>query len=190
MESKQVGQGFWAVWGDVTERITWGNWDIATGGVMLPTLWAIDRNGIREEDDSLTKIEVTLGPASSENAFEKLAPGVPGPTRQFPFKAVEIAPGIVQYQSGFNCGAVDQGDGVVILEGVNNAEYMKSIIDDVAKRFPGKPIKAVLTTDDAWPHIGGLRYFVAHKIPIYAMSLNKPILRRLFSASFKIRPDA
>lgn len=106
-----------------------------------------------------------------------------------PFKGIELTAGVIQYQSGFNCAAVDQGDGVVILEGVVSTGYMNAVVEDVAKRFPKKPIKAVVTTDDAWPHIGGLRYFVAHHISIYAMPLNRPILERLFKAPFTTHPD-
>jgi len=188
VETTDIGQGFWTVWGDVTEQVVYGNWDIAPGGLMLPTLWEVQRNGLPQEDVSILKTEVKYGPSPSKRppiAHRRPASKPP----LMPFKGVELTPGVIQYQSGFNCAAVDQGDGVVILEGVVSTAYMNAVVEDVAKRFPGKPIKAVVTTDDAWPHIGGLRYFVVHRIPIYAMPLNRPILERLFKAPFTTLPD-
>src|SRR6185437_5773805 len=52
------------------------------------------------------------------------------------------------------------------------------------------PIKALVTTSDAWPHIGGVREYVARGIPVYALDLNLPILRRLIAAKYDSEPDA
>ena len=62
-------------------------------------------------------------------------------------------------------------------------------IADVQQRFGGAPIKAVITTSDAWPHIGGIREYVALGIPVYALDLNMPILTRLLSAKYESWPD-
>jgi len=63
-------------------------------------------------------------------------------------------------------------------------------MEDERQRFNGAPIKAVVTTSDAWPHIGGMREYVARSIPIYALDLNVPILSRLFAATYTTSPDA
>jgi hypothetical protein len=185
------GRGYWWVWGDVTERVIWGNWDIVSGGLHYPTLWSVERNGYRQEDDTLTKVKVSFRApdAKIDEDLSRVEPYKPGPLPKPPFHAAEIAHGIVQYQGAFNCAAVDQEDGVVVLEGVVSSSYMSEVLKDVARRFPGKPVKAVITSDDAWPHVGGLRLFVARKVPIIALKANEPILRRLFRAPFSIVPD-
>jgi hypothetical protein len=48
----------------------------------------------------------------------------------------------------------------------------------------------VVTTSDSWPHIGGLREYVARGIPVYALDLNRPILERLTAAPHTLEPDA
>jgi hypothetical protein len=48
----------------------------------------------------------------------------------------------------------------------------------------------VITTSDAWPHIGGLREYASRGVPIYAPALNLPILQRLFAARYVTEPDA
>ena len=58
-----------------------------------------------------------------------------------------------------------------------------------ANRFPGVPVKAVVTTSDAWPHIAGLREYVAHGIPVYLLDRNAPIVNRLLAAAHTRQPD-
>jgi glyoxylase-like metal-dependent hydrolase (beta-lactamase superfamily II) len=103
----------------------------------------------------------------------------------------EIASGIV-YINGpgaFHSTEVRQSDGIVIVEAVISSGYSARIIEDAQKRFPGLPIKALLTTSDSWPHIGGVREYAARGIPIYALDLNRPILTRLLAAPHTLHPD-
>jgi hypothetical protein len=58
------------------------------------------------------------------------------------------------------------------------------------RRFPNQPIKAVVTTSDSWPHLAGIREYVADGIPIYALDLNEPILNRVIAGSRISKPDA
>ena len=104
--------------------------------------------------------------------------------------AQELAPGVVMIPGLWNVEEIRQSEGVVILEGPISNGYSKQVIEDAAKRFPGLPIKAVITTSDSWPHIGGLREYAARGIPIYALDLNKPILDRLLSSQHRLSPDA
>jgi hypothetical protein len=104
--------------------------------------------------------------------------------------AGELAPGVVFVPGRWNVIEVRQPDGVIILEAPISNGYSAKVIADVEKRFPGLPIKGVITTSDAWPHIGGLREYAARGIPIYALGLNRPILERLLAAPHTLQPDA
>ena len=42
---------------------------------------------------------------------------------------------------------------------------------------------------ESWPHIGGLREYVARRIPIYAVDLDRPVLTRLFDSPHTFIPD-
>jgi hypothetical protein len=102
---------------------------------------------------------------------------------------VEIAPGVEYMLAGFSSTEIRQPDGIVILEPVVSSGYSAKMIEDAKKRFPGLPIKAVVTTSDSWPHIGGIREYAAQGIPIYALDLNRPILTRLMAAPHRLHPD-
>lgn len=85
---------------------------------------------------------------------------------------------------------VRQSDGVVVIEAPISSGYSDKGLADAKKRFPGLPLKAVVSTSDAWPHIGGVREYVARDIPVYALDLNRPILERLVSSPRHFHPDA
>ncbi|MFW6078840.1 MAG: MBL fold metallo-hydrolase [Gemmatimonadota bacterium] len=52
------------------------------------------------------------------------------------------------------------------------------------------PVVAAVSTSDAWPHIGGVREYVARGIPVYTHALNAPLLRRVVEAPHTFRLDS
>lgn len=51
------------------------------------------------------------------------------------------------------------------------------------------PIKAVLSTSDSWPHVGGIRYDMAQSLPIDILDLNQSPLDRMLRAPHTLDPD-
>src|SRR5579872_2773335 len=198
---------YWAGWGDVTNRVTFGQWtlepdgraDAAPVGIRnahprCPSPWS------DQVDGTVTITRVRINPAISDADF-----AIPDDARQqfvvnrrrvmdVPLgradrPAAELAPGIVKVPANWDILEVRQDDGVVIVEGPLTSAYSTKVIDDVRARF-GVPLKAAITTSDSWPHIGGMREYAARGVPIYALDLNVPILSRLFAAKYETFPDA
>ena len=71
-----------------------------------------------------------------------------------------------------------QSDGIVILEAPISGLYTQGVIEEARKRYPGAPVKAVLSTSDSWPHTGGVRSAVAQGLPVYILDLNRPAARQ------------
>lgn len=191
---------FWSVWGDVRTRILFQAWSLEPGGLLYPHQWDRERNG--QLVQSFTVTNVTLNAPLSEADFtlpddvkkgfaarkatklEELPlvrPGTP---------PVELAPGVVQFAGSWNVTLVKQEDGVVVIEGPISAGYSARVLDEAARRFPGAPVKAVVSTSDAWPHVGGLREYVARGIPLRVLDLNVPLINRLLAAPHTLTPDA
>ena len=97
---------------------------------------------------------------------------------------------IVQYGGNWNVAFVRQPDGLVIIEAPVGSHYSVQVLDEAATRYPGVKVKALITTSDAWPHLGGVREYAARGIPIYALDLNQPILERLLESDYSAHPDA
>lgn len=190
---------YWHAWGDVSTRITFDNWFLQPNGLRVPVQWSYRSNGLPERNVEIATLSINPEvPASTwtlptsmvktlrDHAFtiDRLPLGS---TKQ---PAVEIAPGIVQIPGAWNVTLIRQDDGIVVLEAPIGNGYSKQVLEAAAKRFPGMPVKAAITTSDAWPHIAGLREYVAHGIPIYLLDRNVSIVNRLLAAPHTRQPDA
>ncbi|MGH8201013.1 MAG: hypothetical protein ACREVO_11755 [Steroidobacteraceae bacterium] len=189
---------FWNVWGDVATRISYGMWSLERDGLRYPRQWTIERNGLPDSDVSITSLTVNppLVPGELDiprqarkevlkhrHTIAEVPLGIPGQP------ATEIDSGVILIPGAWNVSLIRQRDGIVVLEGPISADYSIKVLDEARTRFPGLPIKAVITTSDSWPHIGGLREYVARGVPIYALNLDQPVLTRLFDASHTFIPD-
>jgi hypothetical protein len=192
--------GYYAFLGDVTLRTYYSLWWLAKGGIHLPMERTIECNGLPDQMFVVSKLELDFPLNSTELTIptdikSKFLPHAkPWDLADLPLgdpsqPAHELASGIVFIPGSWNTTIVRQNDGIVILEAPISSGYSSQAIAEAQKRFPNMPIKAVITTSDSWPHIAGIREFVARGIPIYALDLNQPILERLIGASRTSKPD-
>ncbi|CAN5805189.1 hypothetical protein BH18ACI5_BH18ACI5_28230 [soil metagenome] len=187
------------IWGDVTEQRWYSWWDLQKG-LWYPRQVTVEWNGYPFKETSVMDLVVDAPltdadfeiPAETKTAFDgvKDRPSGLSTLTLDPSKIVDIAPNIALLPGNWNVLLVKQPDGIVIFEGPISSHYSETVIAAAKSKFPGTSIKAVITTSDAWPHIGGMREYVARKIPVYALDLNLPILERLMKAARTTDPDA
>lgn len=192
---------FWGVWGDVRTRTYLSFWTLEAGGLHYPRQWDVERNGQPYKSFAVTELSFNSSlpadsftiPANVRQFFESR----PKPTTidERPLgrtdrPAQEVASNVVQIPGSWNITLVRQPDGVVIVEAPISSGYSAKVIAEAERRFPNVPIKAVVSTSDSWPHIGGLREYVARGIPVYVLDLNRPILERLINAPHRYAADA
>jgi hypothetical protein len=67
--------------------------------------------------------------------------------------------------------------------------FLDGILEEAHEKNLGVQVKAVVSTSDSWPHIGGLRQAVARGLPVYILDLNTPLLDRLIAAPHHLHPD-
>jgi len=193
-----TAQDPFGIWGLVKQTTHYSLWALVAGGVRYPMQVDRDWNGTGRSSTTITKLAVNPSvaadaftiPAEAKKAFVSL-PAVSGiPSLNLDAqKRVDVAAGVEQYSGSWNVGVVRQPDGLVILEAPIGSHYSAQVLDDVAARYPGVKVKAVVTTSDAWPHLGGVREYVARGIPVYGLDLNRPILERLLKADYSAHPD-
>lgn len=183
--------------GDVTMRTFWSYWRLDKHGVRYPMQWDVQLNGTPAQMMMLRDLKIddpvdqklAIPPAVAKQ-FNPDAPARTPDTATLGRDIQELAPGVIQIRSSWNVTIVDQGDGLVILEAPISSHYSAQVITESELRFPGKKIKAVVTTSDSWPHLAGIREYAARGIPIYALDLSEPIVRRTLNASYASHPDA
>jgi hypothetical protein len=195
VEATRAFHDFWYFWGDVEQRVYFDNWNLFQG-IVYPTNLVEERNGtVWRSTQSLT---VEFDVPIQENDFRMTAATAqqslrsPGWNRAFhPEQNAdkELAPGIDLFLGAWNSTIVKQVDGIVILEAPISEPYTKGVIEEAKKRYPGMPIKAVLSTSDSWPHTGGVRFAVSEDLPVYILDLNQPLLDRMVAAPHKLDPD-
>ena len=192
------GQDFFEIWGEVTTRIVYSKWLLRPDGISYPMQMDISHHDWPASSYNLLKVELNAPmpdslfaiPGDVKAAYRaRLKAGnknVPAP--------VEIAPGIVQISGGINTTIIQQEEGLVILEApLSPPEYASSfttVMKEARQRFPGVPLKALITTAYAWNYIGGARDYVAAGIPVYALDLYQPLLQRLTTAPHRTPADS
>lgn len=194
VETTQQFQDFWYFWGDVRQRVYFDNWKLVQG-VEYPTNQVVERNGTIWRSTQALKVELNV--PLDDNTFHMDAAtakkSAASPAWKRPFhldKAIALASGIDFLPGPWNSTIVRQSDGIVILEAPIGEPYTQGIIEEGKKRYPGLPVKAVLSTSDSWPHTGGVRYAVSRRLPVYILDLNRPLLDRLMQAPHSIDPDS
>jgi hypothetical protein len=198
VETRQQFRDFWYFWGDVEQRVYFDNWRFVDG-VEYPSNQVIERNGTVWS--SMQALDIQFNAALSgdfaENEFLIDAKAAKASTQSNGWKRsfrndkdTQLAPGIDLYPGSWNTTIVKQSDGIVVLETPISGTYTEGLLAEARKRYPGTAIKAVLTTSDSWPHVGGIREDVAEGLPVYVLDLNQPLLERMLKAKHTIDPDA
>jgi hypothetical protein len=193
VETTQQLRDFWYFWGDVKQRVYFDNWRLVNG-VEYPTNQVIERNGVAWR--SLQALDVEINQAIDEKEFAA-DPKAAGLSRKamgwnIPFNPdnhTQLAMGIDLFSGPWNATIVKQADGLVILEAPISGTFTHGLFDEAYRRYPGEKIKAILSTSDSWPHVGGIRYAVAADLPVYVLDLNRPVLERMVAAPHTIAPD-
>lgn len=183
----------WYQWGDVRRRIYFDNW-VTVQGIRYPTNQIEERNGILWKSTQFLNLNFN---AALDSAQFEMDPKVAtqgaqskGWERAFnPKGGTDLAPGISFFPGAWNATLVKQDDGVVILEAPISGTYSAGVMAEAKKRYPDLAVKAVLSTSDSWPHVGGVRQAVASKLPVYILDLNQPLLDRIVAAKRTLNPD-
>lgn len=195
-ESAYPSDMFWSIWGDVTSRVYYSFWWLQNG-IHYPLQADLFRNGMPAQTVTITKIDFNQSfptdtfaiAADVRQAF------LPRATKtaddRTPSKTTtDLAPGIVFIPGPWNTTLVRQDDGLVVLEAPISSGYSAKVLDFAQTKFPGVPVKAVITTSDSWPHIGGVREYVAHGTPVYVLDRTAPLIQRFLSAPRTRYPDS
>ncbi len=193
-------EALWSVWGDFPTRTYFTFWTLEPGGLRYPHQWDTERNN--QPFKSFTVVNLKLNePAAVEsfNISEDVRKAFAArpvvrfgdiPLGRPDRPAQEIVPGIVKIPGSWDIAFVRQTDGIIIIEAPISSGYSAKVLAEATRRFPDLPVKAVISTSDAFPHIGGVREYAAQNIPIYALDLNRPILDRMMASTHLTFPDA
>ena len=183
------------VWGDIPLSIYYSMYGLEKNRLLYPRQMDIFLDGALSENISIISLEqnpvfeqeLTFPEASKELLLKYYGRDLSAPLAAD--KAIEEAPGLLIIPGSWFTSVLKQDDGLVILEAPISSAFSEQVIKFAHEKFPGQKIKAVISTSAAWPHIGGLRDFIAEEIPVYHSPLNSELLQKMASAEFSTHPD-
>jgi hypothetical protein len=193
VETTKEFRDFWYFWGDVKQRIYFDNWELFQR-VVYPTNQVVERNGLFWRSTQALNVEFNV-PIDDKTFVmnedvAKRSVASPGWNRAFRGdKNTTLAPGVNLFLGAWNSTIVKQSDGIIVLEAPISGSYTQGVIEEARKRYPGMPLKAVLSTSDSWPHFGGVRFAVTQGLPVYILDLNRPLLDKMIRAPHTFDPD-
>jgi glyoxylase-like metal-dependent hydrolase (beta-lactamase superfamily II) len=102
----------------------------------------------------------------------------------------QLAPGVWRAEGGSHHSLViEQPEGLLVVEGPQNAVRSRAVLDTLRSRFPGKAVRQVVNTHHHWDHSGGLREYMAAGIPVVTHARNVEFVRGIAAARKTVAPD-
>ncbi len=151
--------------------------------------------------DGAVEISSTTGDAelTAAEAVEPLQmPAGSGAAEALPVFLQPLAPQAVQVtpttyiltNRGYTEGVTLAGNEIFLFDATQGPERAAQDAALMAKLFPGHHKVNVVVTDLAWPHIAGVRYWVAQGATIISHPTARPFLEQIVNRRWTVKPDA
>jgi len=185
------------IWGQLDVEYVWSNFDDLDGkapGVFPQTAFRIVEG---ETQISLTTTEATVVPVDSAPplTLPDTALSLPAGNALFDQPArpdtIRVAANAWLFSNPmYTSGAVLARDTVFVLDATTSEARARQDSAWIASVFPGRHPVVVVVTDLAWPHVGGVRFWVARGATIVSHAASKPFLDKLIARRWTLTPDA
>jgi len=132
-----------------------------------------------------------LWPADSGSLT--LVPANAGPLVDRPLQpdTVRVAPDTYLLRTASYTNVVTlQRDTVFVFDAPVDADRAQRDSTWIGRLFPGRHAVVLVVTDLAWPHIAGVRYWVARGATIVSRDVNRTFLDRVVQRRWTLAPDA
>ncbi|HKK28660.1 MAG TPA: MBL fold metallo-hydrolase [Gemmatimonadota bacterium] len=179
----------WGIWGDVRSATHWSDWSLEPDGLRYPRTVTEERNGLVSTRTTWSR--VTPDAPVAEDSFPAPArSSAPAGAAGASEDVRTLAPGVALLCGSYNVLLVAGDDGVVVLDAPVSSERSRAVLDETRRRFPDRPVRALVLTSAVWPHVAGVRAYVARGIPVYAPAPAAQVVRDLAAAPHCSHPDS
>jgi glyoxylase-like metal-dependent hydrolase (beta-lactamase superfamily II) len=200
------------IYGDTLNELAFADWRDYSG-IRLPQTMAFFVNGnkIREErarniinnpkyDEAGLSVpdDIQAQPANGEAIVSQwplrrvvMGVGYQDFGREQKVDVVEVAKGVYQLKGGTHHSlAVEMKDHIVVVEAPLFEERSLAVMQALAAKIPGKPIKYLVMTHFHIDHSGGIRAYAAKGVTIVTHEGNVDFVKTVLSRPKTIRPDS
>ena len=188
------------LWGQVRAEYVWSTWWGVSGGGYFPyaTFRVFDgsvyeRIGVLSVAGSANGALALVSRDSAPrlNVSQSVSPAARPPILPTNPDTVRIAPNTyLLVTPSYTETVALRRDTVFILDATSNEARARADSAMIATLFPGKHPVVVVVTDLAWPHISGVRFWVARGATIVSHASSRDFLTRVTDRKWTLNPDA
>jgi len=171
----------------------YSNWTLS-GGVMVPGSSFRLADGKVEMSQTTGDLEIVAASAAPATSLPSEPAQSPDSLPRF---LQPIEPSVVQVgpktfllsNPGYTEAVTQVGDEIFLFDATQGDERSRKDADAIAKLFPGYKKVTVVVTDLAWPHVAGVRYWVANGATIVAHRAAREFLQSVVDRRWTLAPD-
>ncbi len=116
---------------------------------------------------------------------------VPPFLKPVPPKVVEVSPTTnILSNPGYNEAVSFAGGEVFVFDATQGEERARQDHEIIRRLYPSAKKINVVVTDLAWPHVAGLRYWVANGATVISHRAAKPFLTKVLHRRWTLKPDS
>lgn len=184
-------ENFFSPFGNFYTEIKYSLYNYYHNGLRYPCQWDIYRLDKKWRSITIDKIEFKEVVDKKKFSAQSAIPNQPKVTDQkASFQLLDNPEkGLYILKGQWFVHLIEQSNGIVVIESPISSSYSKSIVDYIKTKFPDKPIKALIVASDAYPHVAGIREYIANSVPIYTHRDNQELLNSIAFSDFKANPD-
>jgi hypothetical protein len=179
------------LWGQVRVEYLWNTWWEVTGGGRYPLASFASYEGTTYQRISPEFESVALVPADSAPPLSTptSAPIMPAPDFSKP-DTIRVSEHTWLLRTPAYTHAVTlQRDTVYLFDATTSEARSRGDSTWIAQLFPGRHPMVLVVTDLAWPHISGVRYWVARGASLVSHQMSADFLRRVIDRHWTMAPD-
>ena len=182
------------LWGQQDVAYVWTNWDRGAAGELLPTTIARMVDGEMETGRTVGTYGWVAPDSAPALALPDPALVMTVPVDAFlqptPPDTIRIGPTVALLRNrGYTEGVVLARDTVWVLDATQGEARARADSAAIAALFPGRHPVAVIVTDLAWPHVAGVRFWVARGATIVSHRASAAFLQRVVARGWTREPD-
>jgi hypothetical protein len=181
------------LWGQQRVEYVYMTW-LRFGGTLMPVTSAKLVDG---DEELLTEVS-RARPLPADPALHiaradlELRSTVTAPLflRPEPIDTVRLAAHVVALRNpGYTELVALSRDTVVVFDATQSEERARADSAWIARLFPGRHAVVVVVTDLAWPHVSGVRFWVASGATIASRNISEPFLKAVVDRQWLLSPD-
>jgi len=180
------------LWGQVHVEFIWSIWQ-QHGTALVPTAAARVVDGFKEITRTVGNFEIIDRAQAPDLTVPAGAePGNPTPLflQPVPPKKIDVGPNVfLSSNPGYTEAFALINGTIYVLDATQSGVRAQQDLDLVRAAFPGQHPIVLVVSDLAWPHIAGVRFWVAQGAKIVSHRTSKDFLERVVGRRWTLNPD-